>query len=205
MAFTTGIFAQNSNPYQTVISPVKMNILYIGVDNPLDIAVSSVPIEKISATISQGTLTKVAEGEFVAKPTTPGIATVEVSAEIDGEIRKIAMMAFRVKKIPVPTVKVAGKAGGKIDKNDLMSAISVFTMLEDFPIDVRYPVTEFTVTASIEGVLHHNSTKGNRITDSQKELIGGLTKGQSVYFENIKTKCPDDSIVDLPAVVFIID
>ena len=43
MVATTGTFAKNDDFPRVAIQPVAMNVLYLGVDNPLVIAVPGVP------------------------------------------------------------------------------------------------------------------------------------------------------------------
>ncbi|MCC6383619.1 MAG: gliding motility protein GldM, partial [Bacteroidia bacterium] len=73
----------------TVISADKMNVLYIGVDNPMSISVPGVANENVVATITGGggSLTKdpkAGGGHYMAKVTTQGEATISVTAKMDG-------------------------------------------------------------------------------------------------------------------------
>jgi len=187
-----------------VISADKMNVLYIGVENPLSISVSGVPAERITASISQGTLVKVG-GSWVAKVTTPGEATVTVSANIEGQNRKMGDMKYRVKVVPDPVAKVAGKTGGKIDKGTLVAQMAVLAILDNFEFDMKFNVTEFNVSAVIGQFAQNKPAKGARITDEQKAILNRLTKGQKVYFDEIKAQGPDGKIRELPAVSFTIE
>jgi len=191
MTVTTSISAQNCDLPQVAISPLKMNILYIGIDNPMAIAISGVPSENVSATISQGTLSKVSGGEYNAKPISVGEARINVSAEIDtdGEKRYMeSIMVFRVKSIPTPIAKVAGKVGGVIGKDALLSQRNVIAVLEDFLIDVKFVVTQFDVGISTsEGCITERSNSP-AFTERQKTLINRLEAGQRVFIANIKAQ-----------------
>ncbi|MDR1172025.1 MAG: gliding motility protein GldM [Bacteroidales bacterium] len=188
----------------TVISPTKMNVLYIGVDNPIAISVSGVPGDKISASMTNGSLTP-SGGGWIAKPVSPGKAVVTVSAEIEGQKRKMGEMEFRVKTVPSPVAKVAGKIGGRIDKATLVAQIAVLADLENFEFDMKFTITEFTVTATKGQFVQNRATRGARISEEQKTLLNGLTKGSKVYFEDIKTQGPDGKIRELPSISFTID
>ena len=199
MAGTTGIFAQFA------ISPVKMNVLYLGIDNPLSISVSGVPDEKVSVEISQGTLNKVSGNEYIAKPTTPGNARIEVSYEIDGQ-KMAGIMEFRVKMLPVPTAKLAGKSGGNIEKTVLLAQKGVIADLDDFLFDLRYDVTQFTVVSISQGVEKRLISETAIFTAEQKELLTSLNKGQRVFLTDIKARGRGfDSVINLRDLVFTID
>ena len=187
-----------------VISATKMNVLYIGVDNPLDISVSGVPAERISASMTNGSLQR-SGGAWVAKPGTPGEAVVTVSANIEGQNRVMGSMKYRVKTVPSPVAKVAGKIGGKIDKATLAAQIAVVADMENFEFDLKFTVTEFTVTSVVKGFAQNKPAKGARITPEQKTLINSLTKGSKIYFEDIKVQGPDGKVRELPTVGFTID
>ena len=187
-----------------VISPTKMNVLYIGVENPLAISVSGAPGESIRATITQGTLQK-AGNEWIAKPTTVGNATVTVTATVDGQTKEMGKMPFRVKTVPDPVGKVAGKIGGKIDKPTLVAQVAVLATLDQFEFDMRFEVTSFTVSATIGQFTQTYPATGARITDQQKQLLNRLTKGGKVYFEDIKARGPDGRTRDLPTISFTIE
>jgi len=200
MAVTTGLFAQ----YQFAISPVKMNVLYLGIDNPLSISISGVKDENVSAEINHGTLSKVSGNEYIARPSRSGNATIEVFAEIDGQKEKIGSMEFRVKMMPVPIAKVAGKSGGNIEKTDLLSQTGVIVDMENFLFDLRYIITQFTVgvaTDKGDRVLQSNSAD---FTPEQKALLTSLDKGTRVFFTNIKARGPA-GVVDLRDIFFTIN
>ena len=202
VATTTGILAQ----YQVAISPVKMNILYIGVDNPVTIAISGVSdAEKVSATISQGTLIKVAGGEYIAKPATTDVAKISVFAEIDGQKKAMGDMEFRVKLLPVPEARIFGKSGGSIEKDVLLAQPGISAYMGDFLFDLRYTVTQFTIVVSTpqdgEKSLASNTAA---FTAEQKNLFASLYKGTKVSFTNIKARGPD-GVKDLRDLVFTVN
>ena len=58
---------------------------------------------------------------------------------------------FRVKIVPDPVPKVNGQKGGVIGKNILMAQIGVDAEMENFDFDLTFTITEFTVSAVIQG------------------------------------------------------
>ena len=187
-----------------VISPTKMNVLYIGVDNPLGISVSGAPGESIRASITQGSIAKQGN-EWIAKVTTVGNATIAVTATVDGQSKQMGSMLFRVKTVPDPQAKVAGKIGGKIDKATLVAQVAVLAALDNFEFDMKFDVTSFTVSATIGQFTQTFPATGARISDQQKQLLNRLVKGGKVYFEDIKARGPDGKTRELPAIAFTIE
>jgi gliding motility-associated protein GldM len=200
MAVTAGVFAQS----QVAISPVKLNVLYLGVDNPLNIAVPGVPAEKISVTINQGTINKVSGIEYIARPSNTEVATIDVFAEMDGENRKVGSMEFRVFMVPSPTPKVAGQNGGVIDRNALASQQGVTADLGDFLFDKIFEVTQFTIGISTpQGDLSARSNS-SEFTTAQKEIISSLDSGSRIFFSDIRARSTTGVRV-LRDMVFTID
>jgi gliding motility-associated protein GldM len=109
-------FNYQSSKSTAVVSAEKMNVLYIGVPNPLAISVPGVPADKLTASISSGNITG-SNGSYSAKVTATGTVTVNVFANIDGTNKKMGDMTFRVKKIPKPIPIVLGKGSSRMPKN----------------------------------------------------------------------------------------
>ncbi|MDR0713807.1 MAG: hypothetical protein LBF89_06075 [Bacteroidales bacterium] len=190
---------------EAVVSATKMNVLYVGVDNPISISVSGVPTDRISARMSNGNLTRSGPG-WIARPLRPGTeALVTVDANIDGQTKRMGAQSYRVKTVPNPVAKVAGKIGGRIDKATLAAQMVVQAEMENFDFDLKFRVTEFSVSAVVKGFTQTKPTKGTNISADQKALINGLSKGSKVYFEDIKVVGPDGSTRELPAVAFTIN
>lgn len=188
-----------------VVSPTKMNVLYIGVDNPLDISVSGFTDDKISASISQGSLTKGSAG-WNARVNTAGKCNVNVSVKDEtGKARSMGSMEFRVKRVPDPVAKVAGQREGLINKELLKAQTGVAADLENFDFDLKFVVTGFKVSASIKGFVQEKASYSNMFTPEQKDLISRIDKGQKVYIEEIKAKGPDGSVRSLGTIGFKIN
>ena len=190
---------------QTVISATKMNVLYISVENNISISMSGVPMERISATMTNGTITK-SGNEWIAKPTSAGTARITASGTVDG--RTISnSQDYRVKMLPTPIAKIGGRAGGNIEKNVLMGQPGVNAELEDFLYDLRYQVTQFNVVAVTTAGERAASSTSAAFTDQQKSLINGLTKGQKLFITGIKARIAGGSgaAVDLRDIIFTIN
>ena len=74
-----------------VVSPVNMNVFYLEVDNPVKISVPGFAAADITASMSNGNInvTKKSAGEYIARPTKKGKATVTLFATIEGKRTKM--------------------------------------------------------------------------------------------------------------------
>lgn len=184
-----------------VISPTKMNVFYLGVDNPVSVSVAGVPGDKIFPTINNGVIQKVGNA-YVVRPRQTGNASITVVAEIDGKKKPMGSMDFRVRPIPDPVPKVANRKSGSVDRNTLLAQMVILADLENFEFDAKFYVTEFTVSASINGFTQDQMAKNNKITEAQKNIIRNAQKGSRVIFTGIKATGPDGRLRDLNDIVF---
>jgi len=174
----------------TVISPDKMNVLYIGLENPVSISMSGVPEEKIQARMTNGTITRQGKS-WIARPSASGTATIIASGVVDGKTVTSEPSVFRVKMVPTPIAKVGGKSGGKIERNELRAQLGILAEMEDFLFDLRYQVTQFSLIVNIRGDERVLVSRSASFTPEQKALIETLSKGTRVSFSDIKARGPD--------------
>ncbi len=185
------------------ISPTKMNVFYIGVDNPVAITASGVPSEALQVRIGPiGTIKRVGAGKYIVRVNKVGKTTVSVYANVGDQSRKLGSMEFRCKTVPDPKPRVGNLKPGPVAKAVLLAQRFVKAELENFVFDLKFPVVSFTVSATIGSFTEEYPTKGSIITQKQKNLIRQLKPGQKVYFENIKARAPDGSIRDLGTISF---
>ncbi len=184
-----------------VVSPTKMNVFYVGVDNPVDVSVAGVQPEKVSIGISNGKSRKgKGDGSYIINPKRPGNSFVSVYANIEGDKKMIKRQEFRVKLVPDPVAKVAGKKSGGIAKNFLLAQVGVGAEMENFEFDLKFRVIEFTVSTTINGFLKEATSKSYKFSKAQKDLIRALNKGQKLYIEEIKAVGPDGQVRELQTI-----
>ncbi|RRJ93126.1 gliding motility protein GldM [Paenimyroides tangerinum] len=181
---------QNSNyvvvprPNSATIAADKMNVVYIGLDNPISVSFAGVSNDKVNVTSSIGGLRKVGEGKYVLKPTAGREVTITASGTLpDGKVVSDKQL-FRVKPIPAGRGTIRGEyaAKGPVE-NMLKSTISA--RMEDFDFEVNISVTECIVVFPRIG-----STKlsGGRWNDEAIRMAERLKPGDVVRITGIKTK-----------------
>jgi gliding motility-associated protein GldM len=198
-----------------VVSPTAMNVMYSGIDNPIDISVPSVSPDKIRIRVNNGTIKqgKVKNsrgqnfrGNWVVKPNAAGTnVQVVVTADVSGKPQTFAPIEFRVKTVPPPTAVFANKSTGNVAKNVAAAQTGVYAVQPDFDFDLNYSVTGFTVLYSdSRGDFEESSTSSN-LTTRQKDLINRLTRGKNLIIKDIKALGPDGRTVELLPVILKID
>lgn len=184
-----------------VVSPIRMNVFYLGVDNPVDVSVAGVQPEQIDISVTNARHVKQG-GSYIIRPIRPGNAFVVVYANIEGKKREMGRKEFRVKTVPAPVTMVNNQKGGFINQGVLLAQIGVFAEMENFDFDLKFTVTEFTVSAVVQGFVREYTSKTNKFTPDQKALIKSLSRGNSVYIQDVKAVGPDGSTRNLSTINF---
>jgi gliding motility-associated protein GldM len=186
-----------------VISPTKMNVFYLGIENPVDISISGIAMDKITANIDRGVIRRKGDNFEVVPGAGGNTCQVTVFAEVDGQRRNMGTKTFRIKKVPDPIPQVIGVAGKTVPKNVLAASLGVVAeMPPDFDFDMKFTVTGFTVSATIGGFLQEESARGQLFSDGQKRIINNLRGGQVLNVTNVKAVGPDGVSRDLNDLVF---
>jgi gliding motility-associated protein GldM len=171
-------------PGGAAVMPTKMNVFYIGVDNPIKIG-SPTGMEKTQVTISSGSVSG-SGSERTVRVSAIGNVTVNVIA--DG---KPNSFPFRVKRIPDPVFKVGDgrpRMATVTFKNQSFCRVD----LENFDFDLRFSVVSATVYfygAGFNGVQQGTISGGS--LDGVKALMAKCQPGSSVSFDNVKVQGPD--------------
>ncbi len=185
----------------TTISPSAMNVLFIGLDNPIEIGVSGVQPEDVSASISGGGGTlNGSRGNYTARVTSQGKATISVSAKGKSAGNK----EFRVMRVPDPVAKVGGKTGGSIRSAELKAQRGVQAVLENFYFDgVKFNVVSFNmVYAAKRQDIVTAAGSGPGFTSQMQGYLNRVKPGDAVWFEDIRAKGPDGQTRKLPPIAF---
>jgi hypothetical protein len=186
-----------------VISPSKMNILYRGVENPIDIAVAGIAADKIDIELSDGKVRKEDDGRFIVLPGKENQLTINAFTIINGRKRALGGRQFKVYSISDPFANVNGKKGGEISINELLDpSTRILAQVDAYGFDLKFSILEFTVGVYSGGFHITESTKGNKFSDRQKELFQKLKSFGFVYLYDIKAVGPDGTIRNLNSIVF---
>jgi len=177
------------------VSADKMNVFYIGVDNPVTVSVPGVANEKVRPNMTGGTLTSKGGGKYVVRveKSAPGArAVITINADFDGKTKAMGKSEFRVKRVPDPIPTIAGVSDGFIEKGKLTSAGGIMAQLKDFDFELQMFVTSFTLQTIKGGDLSPKLlSKGNKFTPEMSAILAQAKRGQKFWFENITAKAPD--------------
>ena len=173
-------------PPTAVISPTAMNVLYKGVDNPLEIGVPGVDPSKVRVS---GVPLSGSNGNYIADVSSVSSREINIQVSVqeeDGSVRSVGTKKFRVKGLPPATGSIFGKTEGIMSKS-LLQRATVEAKYEDFPFDLNLTVTSFEI--AVPG-FPPEQVRGNSMSSDVKTRIEKLRPGQTVSIRNIKAVGP---------------
>jgi gliding motility-associated protein GldM len=177
----------------------KMNVLYIGEDNPLTVSGGSVGAEKVSVSFSNGTISRVNGDEYVAVPTTPGMGKITVNSA--GKIKTFDM---RVKYLPNPTGFIGTHKGGAISAAEFKAIGGLQARLEESEFQSIFKVVSYKLSAlggSINSYVMA-SNDGNKWTGKAADIVAKASPATNIFFDEIRVIGKDGKNRELPPMVF---
>lgn len=187
-------------PFATV-TPDKMNVFYIGVDNPVTVSAAGIAAGNLQVGMSSGNISG-SGGKYTVRVSQQGSTNVNVSA--NG--KQFGTFLFRVKMIPDPIAKVAGKPGGQVNAAVLKAQNGVLADLENFDFNAKFEVISYQVfyQPKLQDPAQLQNS-GPVFTSAVQAVINKAKPGDVYYFEEIKVRGPDGITRKIPGIAFKIN
>lgn len=183
------------------IAATAMNVFYVGVDNPVSISAPGASLDDLEVR-GAGVSFRAGKkpGEYIARASKPnGKGTMIDVVKKDGT--KLGGMKFRLKRLPDPAASILNQKEGLVSKGKLKAATFIKAEMENFDFDVKVTVNQFKMTVSKGGDLKEFATKGNKLTGAMRSMLSAVSRGDRVYFEDIKVKLPDGTTRNVPSII----
>jgi len=177
----------------------KMNVLYVGVDNPMTISGGSVGKEKVRVSFPGGSITGAGGDHYIAKPSSPGMGEIVVNA--DGKLFKFPM---RMKQLPLATGFVGTSKGGRIKAEIFKAQGGLIARLEDSEFQAPYTVVSYTLAATGGNfpIYTPAPNEGNRWNGRAADIVQKATAGTTIFFDQIRVVGPDGKTREITPMVF---
>lgn len=168
----------------------KMNVFYIGVDNPVSVSAAGVSSNDLNVSASGITMTKDGNSHYNVRATTPGEATITLSG---GGLPPTAFQ-YKVKRIPNPVPMLGAQEFPSAIPNGTFKAQGgVAAVLQNFDFDAKCDVAGFTVAYQKKRAdVVEKTNSGARYDPDVRDLIQRASPGDVYYFLDIRAKCPGD-------------
>ncbi len=189
----------------------KMNVFYIGVPNPITVSAAGYSLQDISVAIEGTEVTPNNElgiGHYIVNATKPGKVMANINAKTEAGVKKVSAMEIRVKFIPDPVAKIAGKANGAMPSSTLKAQLGIVADLENFDFDTRFVVTHYEMSMIPKrGELQGPFTEDGPYLNKNKDIIDLIKRskpGDRVFFDDIRARGPDGRTRKLNAITFLL-
>ena len=197
---------------QLSLSPTLTQVVYAGIDNPLELAAAGLSAESLVLTArSGGTLRPLGAGRWSARPT---LGAEELRLAIaqrlpDGGLRPLGERSLKIRPLPdpLPYLQFGTQRfrGGRISRSALLAAAQVQAAQDDALLDVRYSVERFQLIAfdALGNALPEVSS-GSRFSERQLQLTRETPRGRRLYISEIIARGPDGLDRRLPSLELIL-
>lgn len=175
------------------ISAEKMNMLYVGIDNPISIAVSGFRPDQVNATATKGSLVKKGPGQYNIKPASIADReiTINVSVNDNGTTRNMGSQKYRVRNVPKPELLLGSKPAGPISRGELGVVSQIYAGYgEAFPYDLPITVTGFTFIHAKKagGTPTQEVVSGNRVSPTMRAAFASARPGDVIVISEVTTQ-----------------
>lgn len=192
-----------------VVAATQMNIVYAGLENPLSIAVPGLASEDLVIEVDTVHQLFQQGNGWVLIPTIDSHrADIKVSKRnADNEQTELGTLAFRVKRIPDPSL-TWGKArnGEGISKSILQYPPPVFAQMANFDFEVKARIVSFDLNFYRDGAVISMSSNTRRCTEPMAQALQNLNVDDVVYIDNAVAAMPDGTLRTLaPIRVFVVE
>ncbi|MCB9252820.1 MAG: gliding motility protein GldM [Flavobacteriales bacterium] len=188
------------------ISADAMNVLYIGLDNPISISVAGYTPSDILPTMSGGSLVRSGKG-YIAKVTKRGKAIISASVKMkDGSTRKMGEQEYRIKDVPKPEALFGTLESGSYPAAALLGQRAITAVLPNFVFEgVKFTVREYACAyVPRRGNAQFFRGSGAVISNELKGAIQSAKGGDKVLVDDISAIGPGGVVKRLSPIVITI-
>lgn len=184
-------FSYEVGERSVAVSADKMNVFYIGVENPISVSAAGTNSNdlKVSMSGGGGKLKKKGSNTWVATVTRPEPCKINVNA---GKLK--ASKEFRVKRIPDPVARLGKKEDGGMGNGEFKAQQGLIAWLDNFDFDAKCRIQGFTVVRvpKREDPIESLNPSGTYNAKS-KRIVKAAKPGDTYFFRDVKARCPGDS------------
>lgn len=196
-----------------VISATKMNVVYIGLQNPISVSVPGYSASQLQVSSSAGgTLSKGEGGAGTYNLTVSNtVREIEISASVkdaQGKVKKMGVQKYRVRPIPKPTPMLGSiEVSGPVAAGVVKSASFVFTTLKDFVFEgVKFTPTEWTlIIQPKKGDGFYVKGNGPSLSPQAKAALNVIKSGDKITLTQIRANGPAGAVIVPTALSIVVN
>lgn len=176
-------------------------IMYMGIDNPIQIQANGLEGQNIETEIDLGEVIPFG-GKYYLRFDSEGIAHLKVYAKNNDGRFLVIEKSYEVKKLPDPMVMIDGRAGGSISQKILQVQSGLKAQAANISIDDVYNILSFEVIRVHSRGKESVVNRGQEFTFETRKLLREAKSGDLVVIDNVKVKATDGSLKEVAPIVF---
>jgi gliding motility-associated protein GldM len=192
-----------------VISATKMNVVYIGLENPISVSVPGYSANQVQVSCGAGgTLKKDGQAGTYILEVNGTSKEIEITASVKdakGTVKKMGIQKYRVRQMPKPTPMLGSiEASGPVSAGVLKSAAFVYANLKDFAFEgIQFKPTKYTIVYQPKkGDARAFTVNGQAVPADVKNVLNNVRTGDRITLAQIQATGPA-GLVNLPTALSI--
>lgn len=174
------------------IAADKMNVFYIGVENPITVAASGIDNKNLSLSADGATIKPSTNGHYSVVCSKPGKVDLTVTNKRTGKSKTVE---FRVKRIPDPVIRMGRKIDGLMGSGEFKAQPGLTANLDNFDMDMNCTIQSYNLYYVCKRCdpIEMQGT-GARFTGRISSVIRQAKPGDQYVFTDVKVRCPGDVV-----------
>ena len=188
---TEGTFEYEIGEKSGTISAEKMNVFYMGVDNPVAISAAGVSSNSLRLNCSGcQSLSKTNDNNYIVKIDREG----EINLTMTGENGFSLTKKFRGKRIPDPIAMIStGQRTGAVPSGSMAANSGVIPKLENFDFDAKCSIQSYVLYRIPRREDPQQANVSGPSSAEAERLCRMARPGDSYQYMEIKARCPGDN------------
>ncbi len=183
-----------------IISATAMNMMYVGLENPISVSVPGFPADQVQARISNGTLRPAAGAGNFNVTLQEGTRETTISAYVEtaaGEQKRMGEQRYRVRPLPRPEASIEGETEGQISRGRAGTLQRLYVMLgEGFAFEgINFEVERYRfMHEPRRGDPFQQTGSGNTLTQQMRNRLNNASSGDVFIITDIDAQGPDGRV-----------
>lgn len=173
------------------VSADKMNVVYIGLDNPISVSVPGTSPDQLVITCVGGIISG-RNGKYILKVTGGRFADIVVSVrESNGTLRQVESKRYRIKPVPNPVPMIGRINNTSASVSQLRGLPYVVCDLQNFVFDsIRYRVVSFDAKLFMKtgNYVEERGARGQSLPPKILNALGQTRGGETLLISNIRAE-----------------
>jgi len=174
----------------TYLTLDKMNVIYVGLDNPVTIHSNNLVPEEVYLEMDKGMIEAKGQGHYIIKTSKEGIYNLSIYHKDPKTNRKniISTQTIRARHIPLPQLTLTGVPLGSnaINASDIKSITGITCIYSNFDFQLNAAVESFDLTIiPASGKRFKLNNQGSSFSPQTIQLLNNCKTGDLVIFSNI--------------------